>query len=77
MNTWYGIVFKVSTYGLDPRVELGDQAINVLAGQGDPARMKPVPHGSIGRWRVGSGSVRPGDIEKSRVGSGRIGSEDF
>ena len=32
--------------------------INGLAGQGDPTRMKPVSHGSIGRWRVGSGRVR-------------------
>ena len=29
-----------------------------LAGRGDSTRMKPVSHGSIGRWRVGSGRVR-------------------
>ena len=32
--------------------------------------MKPVSHGSIGRWRVGSGQVRRFEI--SRVGSGRV-----
>ena len=31
---------------------------NGLAGQGDPTRIKPVSHGSIGRWWVGSGRVR-------------------
>ena len=41
--------------------------INGLAGQGDPTRMKPVSHGSIGRWRVGSGkdiSNRTGRVNR-------------
>ena len=42
--------------------------INGVAGQGDPTRMKIVSHGSIGRWRVGSGQE---GIEISRVGSGQ------
>ena len=41
--------------------------INGLAGQGDPTRMEPVCHGSIERWRVGSGR----EIFKSH-GSGRV-----
>ena len=32
--------------------------INGLGGQGDPTCMKPVSHGSIGRWQAGSGRVR-------------------
>ena len=42
--------------------------INGLADQGDPTRMKPVSHGSIGRWRVGSGQV---NIPQSFRGSGQ------
>ena len=41
--------------------------LNGLAGQVDPTRMKPVSHGSIGRWWVGSGQ----DVLKS-CGSGRV-----
>ena len=52
-----------------PRVK-----INGLAGRGDPTRMKPVSHGLIGRWRVGSGRLGSGDFYISRVGSGRVNS---
>ena len=52
--------------GSNPRVQA-----NGLAGQGDPPRMKPVSHGSIRRWRVGSSRVRSKGFEISRVGSGQ------
>ena len=77
-----GIVFEVSTHGSDPGVEPPRVKINGLACQGDPTRMKPVSHGSIGRWRVGlgqeilksrgSGRVGPRFFQLSRVGAGRV-----
>ena len=53
-----GIVFEVSHHGLDPRVEPAGQDKWSCVSKGDPTRMKLVPHGSIGRCRVGSGRVR-------------------
>ena len=75
-------MFAVSTHGPDPRVKHVGYKINGLAGQGDPTRVKPVSHGSIGRWGIwsgqkvlesrGSGRVGSGDFQISRVRSGRV-----